>query len=72
MNFPDEPIIRFLHWIINTPGMGGLAALLVGGSSITGYLLTVRWIRQGAKVDEWDEYTYPTPALLGHGHSSEE
>ena len=67
MNFPDEPITRALYWIINTPGVGGIAALLVGGGSITAYLLTLRWIVLGSRADEDDEYVYPTPSLLGHG-----
>lgn len=67
MNFPDEPFYRAIYWLINTPGLGGIIALLVGGGAITLYSLTVRWVMRGGAADESDVYTYPTTSLLDHG-----
>lgn len=70
MNFPMEyPLFRFFYWLINTAGLGGIVATLLGGGSLAIYLLTLRWIKQGAEADERDTYAYPTPAL--HSHESE-
>lgn len=69
MNFPLEyPLFRFLYWLINTPGLGGFVAILLGLGSTVSALLALRWIRQGAEVAEAETYTYPTPTLLGHKH----
>lgn len=65
--FPiDNPLFHYLYILINTPGFGGLAAAFLGGSSITIYLLTLRWIARGAGADEVQTYAYPTPALHQH------
>jgi len=70
MNFPmDYPLFRFLYWLINTAGVGGIAVLLVGGGSLTVYALTLHWIRQGAEADEEEVYAFPTSTLLGHDES---
>jgi hypothetical protein len=67
MNFPmDFPLFRFLYWLINTPGNGGIAVLLVGGGSLTAYFLALRWITRGAQADEAEVYAFPTSSLLGH------
>jgi hypothetical protein len=67
MNFPLEyPIFRFFYWLVNTPGLGGIAVSLVGGGSLLAYGLILRWIRKGAAAEETETYTYPTPALHGH------
>lgn len=67
MNFPMEyPLFRWLYWLINSVGVGGLTALILGIGSALAYLLTLRWIKEGAEADEFETYTYPTPALLGH------
>lgn len=67
MGFPLEyPIFEFLYWLINTAGLGGLAAILLGVGSLTAYLLTLRWIMRGAEADEIHTYTYPTHTLLEH------
>jgi hypothetical protein len=64
MNFPLEfPIFRFFYWLVNTPGLGGIAVSLVGGGSMLAYGLILRWIRKGAADEEVDTYAYPTPAL---------
>lgn len=60
---PDYPIIRFLHALINTPGIGGIVVGLVGGGSLLAYGLALRWIKKGAQVPETETYAYPTPAL---------
>lgn len=70
MNFPmDFPLFRFLYWLINTAGVGGITVLLVGGGSLTVYFLTLRWIARGAKADEVEVYAFPTSTLLDHGES---
>lgn len=67
MNFPMEyPLFRFFYWLINTAGIGGIVATFLGVSSITAYVLTLRWIKGGANVEERETYAYPTPALHRH------
>lgn len=69
MNFPMEyPLFRFLYWLINTAGIGGLIAILLGLASTLSALLTLRWIKEGARAQERETYAYPTPTLLGHEH----
>jgi len=67
MNFPMEnPVFQFFYWMVNTPGVGGVLALLVGTCSILGYTLTLRWIvRERGERDE-TVYSFPTPALHQH------
>lgn len=65
--FPLEyPLFRFFYWLINTAGVGGLTAILLGAGSLTAYLLTLRWITRGAEADEVQTYAYPTHTLLEH------
>jgi hypothetical protein len=67
VNFPMEyPLFRFLYWLINTPGIGGIAVLLVGGGSLTAYFLALRWITRSTQSDDAEVYTFPTPSLLEH------
>jgi hypothetical protein len=69
MNFPLEyPIFRFFYWLVNTPGLGGIAVSMVGGGSLLAYGLILRWIRQGADAKEVETYVYPTPALHDEHH----
>ncbi|MFZ0545025.1 MAG: hypothetical protein WAM60_06290 [Candidatus Promineifilaceae bacterium] len=69
MNIPfDNPVIQFLYWLLNTPGLGGIAVLLVGSGSILAYGLTLRWIKTGGELAEVETFAYPTPALT---HSQE-
>jgi len=64
MNFPMEyPLFQFFYWLVNTPGLGGIAVALVGGGSVLAYALTLRWIHKGAQAEEAETYTYPTPGL---------
>jgi hypothetical protein len=69
MLFPNEPIFNFLYALMNTPGVGGLAVLLVGAGSVLAYGLALRWIKQGAQAREPEVYAYPTPALHDHDHA---
>jgi hypothetical protein len=70
MNFPmDDPLFRFLFWLINTPGIGGVAVLLVGTGSLIVYSIVLRWIASGARADEAEVYSFPTPTLLEHEES---
>ncbi len=67
MGFPDSPLINFLYWLINTPGLGGVAVLLLGISIVTAVALVLRWIARAAKIEtEVETYAYPTPALHHH------
>lgn len=70
MNFPDTALFSFLYRLINTPGIGGLAVVLVGGGMLLSVGLALRWIVQGGKADEPEAYVYPTPAL--HQHTARE
>jgi len=64
MTFPDTPLIEFVYWLINTPGVGGIAVILLATSTIISVALVLRWISKGASVeDEVEVYAYPTPAL---------
>jgi hypothetical protein len=72
MNFPmEDPLFRFLYWLINTAGVGGITVLLVGGGSLTAYFLTLRWITRGAEADEVEVYPFPTSTLLEHSEHDE-
>jgi hypothetical protein len=66
MNFPDEPFFRFLHWLIDTPSLGGLIVLTITSAVFIIVAFTLYWIVLGAQVDETEIYAYPTPTLLGH------
>lgn len=71
MNIPfDNPVIQFLYWLLHTPGLGGIAVLLVGSGSILAYGLTLRWINAGGEVEEVETFAYPTPTLT-HSHEIE-
>lgn len=65
MNIPfHNPVIQFLYWLLHTPGLGGIAVLLVGSGSVLAYTLTLRWIKAGGEVGEIETFSYPTSALV--------
>ncbi|RLT40506.1 MAG: hypothetical protein DWI57_08345 [Chloroflexi bacterium] len=66
MNFPMDPFFQFLFWLLNTPGVGGIAVGLLVTISISIYASSIFWIARGAKADEADGYAYPTSTLLDH------
>lgn len=66
MNFPDTSFFRFLYWLINSPGLGGIAVSLLGLGVVSSIGLTLRWIAKGSQIDEPEEYAYPTPVLHDH------
>lgn len=66
----DNPVLQFLYWLLHTPGLGGIAVILVGGGSILAYSLTLFWIRSGREANDLDTYSYPTPTLI-HPHEHE-
>ncbi len=67
MNFPmDNPFFQFLFWLLNTPGVGGIAVGLIGLLSVSIYAGSLFWIARGADADETETYAYPTPTLLEH------
>lgn len=64
MNFPLEvPILRAIYWMLNTPGVGGVFAVLLIGGLVSAFSLALSWIVRGARQDE-DVYAYPTSTLL--------
>ena len=68
MNFPmEKPIFQFLYWLVNTPGLGGVAVGIIVIIAVSFVGSALRWIANGARADETDTYAYPTPAL--HHHS---
>ncbi len=67
---PDSLLFELLFWMINTPGMGGVFASLLGGGILLAIGVTLRWISKGGQESEVEEYAYPTPAL--HAHESKE
>ena len=67
MNFPlENPIFQFFYWLVNTPGLGGIAVGLIVIISVSSYAGALRWIAQGAQADEPETYAYPTPTLHKH------
>lgn len=67
MNFPlGNPIYHFLYWLVNTPGLGGLAVTLIITACLGSFAGALRWIVRGARADEPASYAYPTPALHDH------
>ena len=66
MNFPDEPLIRFLYWLVDTAGLGSIIVAITGGGIVTAVALTLNWIRRGSNADETEVYTHPTPSLIHH------
>ena len=67
MNFPmNEPIYQFFYWLMNTPGLGGLTVMTIVVTALTIFALTLFWITRGAKSEEVETYSYPTPALIHH------
>jgi hypothetical protein len=69
MHIPMEnPLLQFLYFLVDTPGLGGIAVAMVGSVSITAYFFVLRWIRNGAKAEEAETYTYPTPTLTHSKH----
>jgi len=68
MNFPlDNPLFQLFYWLIDTAGIGGIAAILVGVGSVSMYAITFYWIYLGSKEDDPDTYSFPTTALF-HDH----
>ncbi len=68
MNFPLEyPIFQFFFWLVNTPGVGGLIVLMVGGGSLLAYGLVFLWISREGGEENTDTFSFPTPALHGEG-----
>jgi hypothetical protein len=63
---PDLPILRFIYWLINTPGLGGVFLGAIVITCLGGILAGLRWIVRGGQADEPITYAYPTSALLDH------
>lgn len=66
MSAPDTFILRFLYWLVNTPGLGGVAVVAIVISCLGSFVLALRWIAAGSKVGDSDTYAYPTSSLLHH------
>ncbi len=63
---PDLPVLRFIFWLVNTPGVGGagVAALIL--AALGSFVAALRWIARGSQADNTPVYAYPTPTLLEH------
>jgi hypothetical protein len=66
MNFPDNFLFQFFYWLVDTPGLGGIAVGLIVIVSVSGAGSALYWITRGAQADEVETYAYPTPALHDH------
>lgn len=67
MNFPLEyDLFRFLYWLINTPGIGGILVILIVLTLVLVILMVFRWIMLGTHADEAEVYSYPTRTLIEH------
>ena len=67
MNFPmEDPIFRFIYWLLNTAGIGGISVLLLIGGLVSTFALVLRWVTRGAQADEPEQYAFPTPTLVKH------
>jgi hypothetical protein len=64
MNFPmTQPIFQFFYWLVNTPGLGGIALLFLSLGTVLAVFRTLHWINDGGKSEETETYSYPTPSL---------
>ena len=66
MSFPDEPLFHYIHWLIDTPSLGGIVVVTLSGLAVALFVAAIFWVVLGAQVNEDEVYTYPTPTLLGH------
>ncbi len=67
MSLPmDNGIFAFLYWLVNTPGLGGLAVIAIVMICLGSFAAALRWIVLGGEADENTVYAYPTPALHDH------
>jgi len=64
--FPDNPLIRLLYWLLNTPGVGAFFVIMLGATLVSGFGLILRWISLGAQASESIVYAYPTEGLHEH------
>lgn len=63
---PDTPVLRFIFWLVNTPGLGGLAVGAIVAGALASFAAGLRWIARGAAAPEASAYPYPTSALHEH------
>ncbi len=63
---PDTSIFRFIYWLVNTPGLGGLGVGAIILTCLASVAAALRWIAAGAQEGDPTTYAYPSPALLGH------
>ncbi|MDH5507043.1 MAG: hypothetical protein OEZ02_07455 [Anaerolineae bacterium] len=66
MIFPDSALLAFIYWLINTPGLGGLAFITLAATILFSVSMTLRWISAGSAAPEPEQYAYPTTALHMH------
>ncbi len=63
---PDIPLLRFMLWLVNTPGVGGAGVAAVILAALASFVAALRWIARGSQAGETLVYAYPTPTLLEH------
>ena len=67
MTFPmDNPFLQFVYWFLNTPIIGAVAVAILAGGMLALFAGVLRWISLGGKVDEKEQYVYPTVGLHHH------
>ncbi|MCP4426390.1 MAG: hypothetical protein GY803_18005 [Chloroflexi bacterium] len=66
MNFPDTILTQLLYDFINNPSIGGIVVGILALIIAISIFFTLRWVAQGAEVEETESYAYPTTALHHH------
>lgn len=60
MNFPlEQPVFRFLYWLVNTPGIGAAVVGLLILAALGFFLRTLRWITAARQVQQ-EALPYPS------------
>ncbi len=66
MNFPDTALTKLLYAFIDNPSIGGIIVGILALIIAVSVFFTLRWVAQGADVEETESYAYPTMALHHH------
>ncbi len=63
---PDSALLHAIYWLVNTPGLGGVAVAGIIGACAGGFSMALLWIVRGGRAPETSTYTHPTSTLLHH------